>query len=59
MNRVEKQTAPKKVLRHEKLDIRLARSEHYYVVELGIDPFSRCIKHAVFVRQSQIGGRHA
>lgn len=58
MCRVERKTAPKKVLRHEKLDIRLARSEHYYVAELEIDLFSKCIK-SVVVRQPQRGGRHA
>jgi hypothetical protein len=58
MNRVEKKTAPKKVLRYKKFDIRLARSEHYYVADLEIDLFSECIK-SVVVRQPQRGGRHA
>lgn len=58
MSRVEKKTAPQKVFRHEKLDIRLARSDHYYFAELEIDLFSKGIKNAV-VLQPQRGGRHA
>lgn len=58
MCRAKKETASKKIFRREKLGIRLAISEHYYVVELAIDPFSKCIK-SVVVRQPQRGGRHA
>ena len=58
MCRAEKETASKEIFRREKLGIRLARSEHYYVAELEIDLFSKCIK-SVVVRQPQRGGRHA